>query len=396
MTSGTEFPQLETDSVSARRRALLPGQRWRVATHRFHVERWLSTATRLAHLAGAVLMVSHATVLLDHLERRGLADESVALLCGNVAAVYRYQGDITKAEELWRREITLLENGPDETNELLVVQANLSLLDAFLTNPRESSLITSEAMPRLGQVYLFAQGVAADYPAAAKKLAVMAVSVLADAQTGELHDPRFAELYQLFAELSDRLEPTTYSDATQRLRQASIALADPDRAAEAEQLCRQALTTVLDGQPEVEARRLLVESLALQAKWSDADAELARFKHIFGSEIVLHDSVAKLVNNVGLVCAMRHLIQHDGDAASLLTSMLDWQVVTLAEPALPAGIQGRLRFLRAIVELHAGQHEKAHRHLRDLHPDCFDDGNPSEVVGWAMLLAAAQSASAGA
>lgn len=351
----------------------------------FHVERWLAGALELGELARVYIMFTHADALVIHLMRLQIFNAHVGLLWGNLAMAYLAQGNAGRADTLLRAEVELFTSGVAD-NELLVVQAKLTLVNILLERPSASSLRDSDALPYLEHVLRFAQAVANDHPPAAVKLAVDALAVLALPRIKEVGSSDFEVLRNVFADLKSMLEATPYSRAVDDCSHASRLIARGE-AREAEALCRGAIqANILNGSAELEAWRLLIEALVHQRNWRAADVELGRLIDRFGATRWMPHVVSALVHNVGYVCAMFSLLEGDDRACGLLDRIMEWPAVPRAVEVSSAGRHNRVRLLAAVRDISKGHYQRAEVALNSLQiEDMDDDGNQRELEGWRKL-----------
>lgn len=348
-----------------------------------HVERWHTAAAELNLLHRAAVLFSHANTLAQHLVSVGIGSERIALLFGNLAGAYLVRGEPTAAEDLLRLEIDVLRQA-SQPNDLLIVQAELTLVEFSAHNISKAPIDLARLTAYLEHAVTFAQEIADQSRDATIRLLYQVSKLLATPRLSAFADAR---LHQLKDTCDDRLADlgsSTYTAALDAIHTANEALssAEPDRA---EQLCRTTLEQgVLTGQPELLARRLLIESLAAQHRWSNAATEFDQLKAAFGPSAMHHDVVSDLVHNVGMHCALSILLTIDEPAAQLLTDVVTWPAARVAHGYVTAEYQARMRLLTAIKDLARGDHVSAEKFLCSYSPaDLRSD--EAESRGWLTL-----------
>jgi len=347
-----------------------------------HVERWLLAALELNQLERASVIFNHANTLAGHLHRLDVRGKYVPLLYGNLAGAYRARGETGKAEELLRAELNLLEESA-EPNELLIVQAKLSLVGILFDTPGHTSISFAEARVYLEHALQYAVRISAEHRPAAVKLAVD-VRNLVQRPTAA-NNRRFAVIEQKCDELAGQLGPTSYSQAVDAMHKADELMC-VDQPTDAEKLCRKILESdSLIGITELEARRILVEALVRQSKWQSARDAFSDFRRHFGSTGLYMPIIGKFVHNVGVGCAFPVLTERNQDAIKLLGDVLDWTVVseTLTQPSSEWG--PRLRLLAAIRDLAYGDYQHAEMTFKAIRPTDLQEGTPEETRAWCSL-----------
>ncbi|MDW5325359.1 hypothetical protein [Plantactinospora sp. KLBMP9567] len=349
-----------------------------------HVERWLMAAIELNLMPRAAAIVNHAEALASHLRRLEVGGERVPLLYGNLAGAFRARGEPSRAEEFLRAELDLVAQLA-EPNELLAVQAKLVLIDIMLDTPGPMSISVSQAVAYLDYVYQYALDISADYPDAAVRLAATVAALLERPEAKAANCPDLTRIEGEFNRLEDRLGPTPYSEVMHAVTQANQ-LSSSDQPGDAERLCRHALDTeLLTGVAELTARRILVEALVRQHKWTPAQHAWDEFRQLFGSTGFYLSIIVQLVHNVGHLCAAPALIARTPQAIALLETMLDWPVLanTLADPA--PGWRARLRLLRVVRHLASGDHQTAAAVMTTVPPQELREGTAEETRAWCAL-----------
>ena len=349
-----------------------------------HVERWHTAAVELNQLHRAALLFSHADTLAQHLLTIGIGSERIALLLGNLAGAYRVRGDAATAEALLRIEIEILRQDK-RPNELLVVQAELTLVEFAAHDISETPVDVNRLVAYLEHAVSFAKELTEPARNAAVKLLYDAARLLETPRLQAIDDSRLRRISTCCDDLLARLGPSAYTRALDSVTAANEALSSgqPDRA---EQLCRDALNqNLLTGQPELFGRRLLIESLTAQRRWSEATTEFQHLKGIFGPSAMHHDVVADLVHNVGMHCALSMWTTTDDAATALLSDVTAWPIIHAAQEHVSPEYRARLRLLTAIKDLACGDDEAADDFLRTYAPAELSGGKAAERRGWLIL-----------
>ncbi|MFE7528649.1 hypothetical protein ACFU7Y_23465 [Kitasatospora sp. NPDC057542] len=293
-----------------------------------HVERWLSGASELGELERVQILQSHAETLLTNIENIDFTSERVALLYGNLATPHYLQGNVLRAEELMLRELGHLAR-LQPTNLALVAQTRFALATMFLQTQDVSTeqhlkLATTfdEAVRHLEHVLHQARAWVDEYPKAALKLAVDGRTLIRNSHFPPPEATRLGLLGDAFADLESRIAPTSYSITHRTMEQAEKFLRQ-HQYAEAEQCCRELLSQKPSGSTDPEARRRLIEALAMQSKWDEAIAEVRFWKESHEAPRLFRTSIIDLIRNACHACAVR-LASGDMRSVSLLREVLDW------------------------------------------------------------------------
>lgn len=293
-----------------------------------HVERWLSSSSQLGELERVQIMQSHAETLLTHIEDMGYTSERVALLYGNLSSPYYLQGDALRAEQLMLHELNHLAR-LESTNVTLVTQTRFALAAIYLQTQDVSTeqhvrLATTfnEAVQHLEYVLHQARMWVDEYPKASLKFAVDARTVLHNSEFPVPESTRLALLADAFIDLESRIAPTSYSITHGALEKAEEFI-QRHQYAEAERCCRELLGTRPSGHVDPEARRRLIEALAMQAKWSEAVGEVRFWKESPEAPRLFRGSIIDLIRNTCHACATG-ISSGDMRAMLLLHEVLDW------------------------------------------------------------------------
>ncbi|WP_336208474.1 hypothetical protein [Nonomuraea sp. LPB2021202275-12-8] len=349
-----------------------------------HVERWLNTALNLNLLERASVVFNHAMVLAGHLLRLNIGGSNIPLFYGNLATACRAGGDTQRAEAFLQAELYLLQQSAN-SNELLTVQAELQLIDILFDTPTDASINTDTAAEFFEHIYRYAQSVKPIHPHAASKLAIDARVFLERPLAEQARLAKFREIYEKFSHLIAELGPSPYSRTVDALSRANELISN-ERFLGAEKLCRQALRSdYLAGSMELEARRVLVESLTRQHKWISAQEEFLNFKQKFGSTKLYPQIVRLFAHNVGHACALAALTEDSEEGARLLGDVLSLPLVCDVLEQSGRGVTSRLRLLASIRDLISGRIEQAETILLSISPGDLQDGRDVETQSWGML-----------
>jgi hypothetical protein len=349
-----------------------------------HVERWLNAALNLNLLERASVLFSHAIALAGHLLRLNIGGPNIPLFYGNLATACRAGGDTQRAEAFLLAELYLLEQSA-ESNELLAVQAKLHLIDILFDTPTETSINIETTAAYFEHAFQYAQRIKLVHPHAASKLAIDARIFLERPLAKDIRLTRFREVYEKFSRLIDELGPSPYSKTVDALTRANKLISE-ERFLGAEKLCRQALRSdYLAGSMELEARRVLIESLTRQRKWISAQEEYSDFKQKFGSAKLYPVIVALFAHNVGHTCALAVLTEDSEDGARLLDDILRLPLIcdVLEQPG--RRFNSRIRLLASIRALVSGRIEQAEAMLLGISSSDLQDGRDIETQSWGML-----------
>jgi hypothetical protein len=351
-----------------------------------HVERWLTQALELNYLERASALFPHADMLSDHMRRLRVVGRQTALLYGNLAGAYRARGEIHKAEELLRAELDLTEG--EDPNDILVIQTKLQLADICFNIPDTASTSIATAISYLEDVARHAADISSTYPEAAMFLVSVAKNTLDREQALVVGSPKLLNIKSTFDELAVQIGPTEYSEALLAIHKANK-LITKGRLETAERLCYRALDSgAITGDMELQARRLLVEALARQRKWQEAQGANYTFRQHFGSARIHLHVITEYAHNVGNACATVVLAEGGTDAADasqLLGDILAWPVIseTIKQPS--PGWNARLRLLAGILDLVQGDYRQAEATITSMRPIDLREGTPEETRGWCLL-----------
>jgi hypothetical protein len=341
-----------------------------------HVERWLMPALELNYLQRTSIIFNHAEALASHLRRLNVTGERIPLFYGNLAAVYRARRDLVTAAELLRTELDLLHQMTDP-NQVVAIQAKLSLITTMLDDPEPTVETDQEVAEHLADVLDFATAVGDEHPGATVKLAMFGRDLL---RYESAHSrPELASLASRFDDLIALHGPTDFSRAVNAVRQADE-LVTADSPTDAERLCRDALQSGhLTGLSELNARRILVEALVHQGNWDEASEEHERLRRHFGSTGYYPSFVTRFVHDVGATCAAAALTCSDHQAARLLAEVVEWPIGQ--DTCLPHHYT-RIQVLTAARDCTLGDYPHARDILDAVRPADIHNDNEYETKLW--------------
>lgn len=349
-----------------------------------HVQRWLSQALDLNALERASVLSTHAEVLTTHLRRYGAGGRSIALLYGNLAGAHWAKGDLSQAQELLLAELALVDQGP-YPDDLLATQAKVSLVSTHFGRPDVSVITAPQAIAFLHDILRYAEVICVEHPNAAVKFGLDVKAILDQPGSDARALSQAASIRRKFDRLLTRLGPTSYSDIVQSLWTADSLITE-ERSREAESLCRQAIKSEqLTGMWELEARRILAESLVQQRKWGAARTADREFRQLFGSTSFHVEKVLQYAANVGYRCALWYLREGDIGAESFLGNLLDWPVLREMTTHPADGSAARICLLTAVRDLTRGDFASARTTLRSVRPASLAEGSPGETGSWCAL-----------
>jgi hypothetical protein len=349
-----------------------------------HVERWLVVALDLNHLDRASALFPHAEILADHIRRLGIADRRAALLYGNLAGAYRARGQLDKAVEYLIAELDVARSGEDN-DDVLVPQAKLALADIYFDDLGDLPIDLTTVVSYINDVAEKAASLRHTYPNAAMKLALDAKTIIDRPAARSANANVLTVIERRLDKIASDIGPTEYSEAMLALRKANKLLSK-QRFSMVERLCIRVLTSgSMTGNAELEARRLLVETLVHERRWQEALDAHRIFRQHFGSTRLYIPIITRYAHNVGLACAIPALSEAVSDGIALLDELLGWPVVSEAIELPSTGSQFRLRLLSGILSLVRCQYKDAASILATVPPIELREGTPDETKAWCNL-----------
>ena len=349
-----------------------------------HVQRWLLQALELNLFDRAAIIFTHADALSKYLRERDIPGKHIALLYGNLAGAQAAQGNIGTSEDLLHAELAIVNEGLYE-NYLLEFQCKLMLAQLYANSPHESRSSRTEILMFLAEAFDYLEGTGTDHRDMTVRFCLDIKTVLDRIMADSGKQKEFDSFRQKFDELSRRLGSTPYSELV-----GSIAVADSllseDQPKEAEQLSLHVIeANALTGQYELEARRIYVESLARQRKWTAARGFHDEFRSLFGAADFHATLITKYAHNVGFQAACAWLIERDKEAGDLLTELFLWHVLDDLQSEPAAGTPSRMRLLQAVLSLLADDLGAAHLAMRTVKPSSLYEGSATETHAWRVL-----------
>jgi hypothetical protein len=333
----------------------------------WHVDRWLAAAVALGEPERAHVLCSHAETLLvntEHGEIDGLVANRVSLLLGNTAAYHQLMMNPVLAEDLLLRELARLDP-TTEAGEVLAVHTRLTLattaINAHLVDRSQLALRTGipEAVEHLGYVLQVTRAWSIDYPDAAHQHAGSVQTVLNQDAVRHSGNTQLSMLAEAFDDLVSRLPATEHGDLMTSIVKAEKTLRQ-GRWAQAEQLCRLVLAPGLHGAPDSGARRLLIESLALQRKWDEAIDEVHYWQTHRDAPRLYWSEIFTCIRNAGIATANAYRAGDPGSVA-MIKKLADWpgieHIITAGPPEGRATVELIIKVahdLRKVESEHTG------------------------------------------
>jgi len=189
------------------------------------------------------------------------------------------------------------------------------------------------------------------------------------------------QIERILAELG----PTSYSGLIQAIRQADSLIKD-EKPYEAERLCQQVIdANELTGSWELESKRILLEALVLQKKWSIALTVSSEYKRLFGSSNFFVSIAVRSAHNVGYRAAFVALTEGDKEAGDFLKDLLSWPLLGEVQKNFKDGSPARICLLSAICDLLKGEASSAQAMLSVVRPSRLSEGSPTETRSWCAL-----------
>ncbi|WP_159106956.1 hypothetical protein, partial [Streptomyces coelicoflavus] len=285
----------------------------------FHTDRWLRGALLTGQAERSWELAQHATNLVGHIRSAGAADTFTALLMGNLAAFHQAHGQYESAQGLLQLELEWLAQAgnPDQG---MAAQARTSLAHLVQLRNQEGAAVCVAS--HLDPVLVYLRKLdgrlhdnIADLPAQA--------SLILQMQLRRGADPWLEELLHGFRSLADGLPRIDREHTAQDL----LAIQDLIRQGEAERAehaAAEGLARSVDpwASSTADFRRLLVEALVLQDRWTEADAAFTDFLPYAGPHTLHGFAVHHLVHNVGCQCAWKWVVTGEQRAVQLLGRLL--------------------------------------------------------------------------
>jgi hypothetical protein len=327
----------------------MPGSKEALSRCAFHTDRWLYLSIELGHADRCWELAQHAAALAAHARRRDVKDNHTAILLGNLAGFKKLQGEVLEAVELLRLELAWLDE-IESANEVLQAQTRIQLAHAhqIAELPGEAD----QAVQLLTPVLTYIERICREKSAwdAAAVLTAQAAAIVEDLLRRHAHDENLVRLYRTFTALSGTLPmPPTVTEMAQARNIGRLFEAGNTEAAE--RAAREALESyggIWTGN-SAEVQRLLIEALAAQGRWQEAEAEFASFVAHTGPRSLHRFAEQMLVHNVGLTCALAWVVAEDEAAAALLNRIVGEIDVDALAKQVPPVERTRYTLLKAVA-----------------------------------------------
>ncbi|MEV6013321.1 ATP-binding protein [Streptomyces sp. NPDC051976] len=287
-----------------------------------HTNSWLLHALDHGLSEWAWELSQHASALAEQVQELELVSTATATLLGNLAGFHGRHGRHGIARELLEQELRW-QIGSPSANPLITAQCRIQL--ASLINAMAPAEVCDHIVRHLTPVLPYLAGYAVEDPVGAARHGTDSVLIL---QVRSSRSPGHGEVDNLldqFRALADRLPLSPYLRTLYQTHEAGELLAE-GQASDAEQVAADTLTH-LEGQlwsdTAADARRLLIEALAVQDKWAEANSQYTLFRNYLGPQSLYRFSVNHLVHNVGLACATQWVLFDNAEAVELLHRMID-------------------------------------------------------------------------
>ncbi|TQF04394.1 hypothetical protein E6W39_21935 [Kitasatospora acidiphila] len=354
-----------------------------------HTNAWLCTAVDHRQSERAWELAQHATVLAGHLERLEVITSHTALLLGNLAGFHHDHGRYDHARNLLEQELAWLTASPDR-EDLIAAQARIRLASLFeLTDAADAS---EQICRQLTHVLNYLTALPSEHQLRAVRLVTESVLIL---QIRSRRAPRHQELESLLERFQLLAAQLPQSPQIRVMYQTAAVgqLMEEGQAREAEQAAAAILDLITDSPsaPSAEVQRLLIEALAHQHKWEQADAQYTLFRRYLGPRTLHRFSVNHLVHNLGQVCAMQWVLTGEDEPLALLDRLMDDTGPYLDQLADNDFDHARFLMLRVVhigarVSL-ATDPTEAHEFealMAQLAPMPFAD-NPEQAAAWELI-----------
>jgi pentatricopeptide repeat protein len=180
--------------------------------------------------------------------------------------------------------------------------------------------------------------------------------------------PRDTPIVAVLRDLSLRLPKHVVTAGREAAERASLLLSE-DMPREAEAVCRDALINEGAGAGNLylEIRRLLIEALAHQGRWSDARAVLDSLVERIGTSPLYSEAAAMTLHNLGLLAAGQLLEDRTGEAREFLIHLMETPQFGVAAARAVAEEAWRYRVLDLAYALARRDTPKARVIAQDLH-----------------------------
>ncbi|MFE3547422.1 NB-ARC domain-containing protein [Streptomyces kronopolitis] len=342
-----------------------PGSKEALSRCAFHTDRWLCVSMEVGHADRSWELAQHADALVTHACRRDVKDNHTAVLLGNLVGFKKLQGEVREAIELLMLELAWLDE-IDTPNEALQAQTRL-----HLTHAHQIAELPGEAgqtVQLLTPVLPYIERIRWEEPArnAVAVLAAEATAILEELLRRHAHDERLVRLYRAFTTLTDTLPiPSTVTEMAQARNVARLIEAGQTQAAE--RAAREALISIGEiwTGNSAEVQRILIEALAVQGGWQEAEAKFERFLAHTGPRSLHRFSEQMLVHNAGLSCALAWIGRGHELAAALLNRVVGEIDVGALSKQVPLIERTAIRYLRPWQQPAATTRQRSKRLCRN-------------------------------
>ncbi|MYS23591.1 NB-ARC domain-containing protein [Streptomyces sp. DvalAA-14] len=287
-----------------------------------HTNSWLLHALDHGLSEWAWELSQHASALAEHVQELELISTATAALLGNLAGFHSRHGQHGIARELLERELRWQVESPS-ANPLITAQCRIQL--ASLINATAPAEVCDHIVRHLTPVLAFLESYAGEDPGGAARHVTDSVLILQVRSSRSPGHGGVDNLLDQFRALASRLPLSPYLRTRYQTHEVGKLLAE-GQAPEAEQVATDTLTHLEDhlwSDTAADARRFLIEALAVQDKWTEANSQYTLFRDYLGPQSLYRFSVNHLVHNVGLACAMQWVLVDNAAAAQLLHRMID-------------------------------------------------------------------------
>lgn len=364
----------------------------------WHTERWLRSAIDLGAHERALILAAHAAAIETHATRLDLESDFIAYLRGNLATILAQQNRKEETARLLRAEIDHFRGRGEEHARLLTCQASVQLATVLAVmlvedgaTPADAPGLANEIASLLETAYFFVlDDLLSANPDGAAYLAANIHGVLQDLELNDVCHERLAMLRTAVEDLGGRLPGTELSRAKQACHEIVDCMDEHRDVPRAAEIAKNLLADLVTAnthegmQLRCQARKMLIEALAVQNELDAALAELDRFIADAQPRSMYVREFEYLMHNVGLNCAILSWMRFPM-AAELLSRLLSGGRAELVQHAFPGDGAARVRLLRGVDALHRGDLDLARKCLEDFR---LQDGNspragkPQQWTGW--------------
>ncbi|MFI0718127.1 hypothetical protein [Streptomyces sp. NPDC021224] len=287
-----------------------------------HTNSWLLHALDHGLSEWAWELSQHATALAEHVQELELISTATAALLGNLAGFHSRHGQHGIARDLLEQELRWQVKSPS-ANPLITAQCRIQL--ASLINATAPTEVCEHIVRHLAPVLPYLESYASEDPGGAARHVTDSVLILQVRSSRSPGHSGIDNLLEQFRALASRLPLSPYLRTHYQTHEVGELLAE-GQAPEAEQVATDTLTHLEDhlwSNTAADARRFLIEALAVQDKWTEANSQYTLFRVYLGPQSLYRFSVNHLVHNVGLACATQWVLVDNAAAAELLHRIID-------------------------------------------------------------------------